>query len=264
MTKLDEIVDYKRKELEDTKAGVPIAELERAVASAAPARDFAKALSGPSVSLIAEIKKASPSAGLLRPDLNPIQLAHQYASSGASAISVLTESHFFLGDLSYLKGIKDESGNWTSPVPLLRKDFIVDPYQVCEARAYGADALLLIIAILTPEQIKSLMRLTHELGMEALVEVHTADETKVALDSGARVIGINNRDLHTFTTDLETTAKLKPLIPSDRIVVSESGIKGRDDVRKLKEWGIDAMLIGEALVTSTDIEAKIRELLDQD
>ncbi len=286
MTKLDEIVDYKRRELEDTKARVPIAELERAAASTAPARDFAKALrpgrgdpsrtSGqrlaptgqpidrPHVSLIAEIKKASPSAGLLRPDMDPVQLAHQYTSCGASAISVLTESRFFLGDLTYLTEIKKESGGWNNPVPVLRKDFIVDSYQVCEAKAYGADAVLLIVAILTKQELKSLLGLTRQLGMEALVEVHTAEETKIALDIGARIVGINNRDLHTFTTDLETTAKLRPLIPPDRIVVSESGIKGQDDVRKLKEWHVDAMLIGEAIVTSKDIEAKIKELLDQD
>ncbi|MSQ15154.1 MAG: indole-3-glycerol phosphate synthase TrpC [Dehalococcoidia bacterium] len=263
MTTLDEIVAYKRTELEDTKARVPIGELERAVALVSPAMDFENALAGPSISLIAEIKKASPSSGMLRPDLDPVELAYQYTSSGASAISVLTESHFFLGDLNFLREIKSQAKGWEHSVPLLRKDFIVDPYQICEARAYGADALLLIVAILTPQELKSLLALTHQLGMEALVEVHTAEETTAALDSGARVIGINNRDLHTFTTDLEATGKLRPLIPSDRTVVSESGIKSREDVKRLREWGVNAMLIGEAIVTSKDIEAKVREFLDQ-
>lgn len=263
MTTLDDIVSYKREELVRTRAAMSLADLETMSAALPPPLDFATALRGPGLSLIAEVKKASPSAGVLRPDMEPAEVAGVYAKGGASAISVLTESRFFLGDIAFLRSIRVERESWRNRPPLLRKDFIVDAYQVCEARAYGADALLLIVAVLDPRQLASLLELTWRLGMEALVETHTAEETAIAVDSGARVIGINNRDLRTFKVDLETTAKLRGLIPRDRLVVSESGIKNAEDIRRLREWEVDAMLIGEALVTAKDIRAKMREFLDQ-
>ena len=218
--------------------------------------DFASALSGDSLKLIAEVKKASPSKGVLCPDFNPVALAKTYAQGGAAAISVLTEANHFQGSLEHLAAIREEVS-----IPLLRKDFIFDPYQVYESAAYGADALLLIAAILSREQLEELLALSRRLGLECLVEVHNENEVEKALLAGAEIIGINNRDLNTFTVDIDTTRRLRPLIPEGRIVVSESGIKNRNDIKKIKEWGVNAVLVGEALVTAGNIPAKIKELL---
>ncbi|MBI2851998.1 MAG: indole-3-glycerol phosphate synthase TrpC [Chloroflexi bacterium] len=255
---LDEIVADKRIELAESKRRLPVAELRRMAKGQPPSLNFASALRGESIRLIAEVKKASPSAGLIRADFDPVRIARIYMENGAAAISVLTEVNYFQGSLSFLKDIGKALGK--KRPPLLRKDFIFDSYQVYETRAYGADALLLIVAILTPEKLKNLLGLSRELGMECLVETHDEGEVETALKSGARVIGINNRDLKTFKTDLATTERLRSLIHGDRIVVSESGIKSRDDVVKLKGWGIDAVLIGEALTASPDIAAKMEEL----
>ena len=256
---LDRIVADKTQELKASKRVRPLAELKRLAVEQPPARDLARVLRGDGIKLIAEVKKASPSRGLLRPDLDPVALARTYAENGAAAISVLTEKRRFLGSLDYLPAIRRALGD--KAIPLLRKDFIFDPYQVYESRAYGADALLLIVAILEEDQLSRLLSLSHELGMKCLVEVHQEGEVGVALRSGARIIGVNNRDLRTFAVDLTTTQRLRRLIPGDRIVVSESGIRGRDDMQRLRQWGVDAALIGEALVTSPDIAAKMRELL---
>ena len=256
---LEQIVADNLAELEARKSSLPLAELQRIALAQPPPLDFASALRGNRISLIAEVKKASPSRGIIRPDFNPVEIARTYASNGASAISVLTETRYFQGSLDYLKDIKKALGN--KRPPLLRKDFIDDPYQVYESRAYGADSLLLIVAILTPERLGELLGLSHELGMSCLVEVHNEAELEIALKSGARIIGINNRDLNTFTVDLATTERLRPLIPPDRIVVSESGIKDRNDVEKLRKWGVDAVLVGESLMSAPDIAAKIKELL---
>lgn len=256
---LDRIVADKARDLEASKRQRPLAQLRRLAAEQPPARDLATVLRGDSIKLIAEVKKASPSRGLLRPDLDPVALACTYAENGAAAISVLTEERHFMGSLDYLPVIRRALGH--RAIPLLRKDFIFDPYQVYESRACGADALLLIVAILEEGQLGRLLSLSHELGMECLVEAHHEGEVEVALRSGASVIGINNRNLHTFAVDLATTQRLRRLIPRDRIVVSESGIRGRDDVQRLRGWGVDAVLIGEALVTSPDIAATMRELL---
>jgi len=223
-----------------------------------PPLDFTSALRSDHIQLIAEVKKASPSRGIIRHDFNPAEIAQIYANNGAAAISVLTETKYFQGSLDHLRDIRKALGD--KKLPLLRKDFILDSYQVYESRACGADGLLLIVAILTPEKLETLLELSHELGMSCLVEVHNEAELEIALRSQARIIGINNRDLSTFAVDLTTTKRLRPLIPPDRIVVSESGIKNRSDLEKLREWGVDAVLIGESLMSAANIAAKMKEL----
>jgi len=254
---LDDIVRAKAEELARGKQNIPLSELEALSSKKPPPLDFASALRGNEVRLIAEVKKASPSKGLICPDLDPVRLVKTYADNGAAAISVLTESRYFQGSLEHLAAIRKE----LEKIPLLRKDFIFDPYQVYESRTYGADALLLIVSILSNEQLKELLSLSHRLGMQCLVEVHNEAELESALLSGARIIGINNRNLGSFAVDLSTTKRLRPLVPPDRIVVSESGIRNRADVQSLREWGVDAVLVGEALVTASDVAAKMRELL---
>ncbi len=256
---LDQIVADNRLELEIRKGSFPLEELRRVALEQPPPLNFASALRGERVQLIAEVKKASPSRGVIRSDFNPTEIAQTYASNGASAISVLTEARYFQGSLDHLRDIRETLGD--KRLPLLRKDFLYDPYQIYESRVYGADSLLLIVAILTPEKLEELFELSHELGMSCLVEVHDEAELEIALRSQARVIGINNRDLITFTVDLTTTKRLRPLIPQDRIVVSESGIKNRDDIEKLRKWHVDAVLIGESLISAPNIAAKMKELL---
>jgi len=256
---LDEIVAHTQAALADRKERVPLAEVKKQASKQPPAQSLSLALKGTGLKLIAEVKKASPSRGVICHDFDPIRIARIYAAGGASAISVLTEEEYFLGSLAHLKAIRADLGN-TRP-PLLRKDFIVDPYQLYESRANGADALLLITAILTPGRLTELLDLSHELGMECLVEVHNAAELASVLSSGARIIGINNRNLQTFDVNINTTGRLRPLIPPDGLVVSESGIRGRADMEKMKEWGVHAVLIGEALVSAPNIGAKMRELL---
>jgi len=256
---LDQIVADNLRELEARKRITPLAEVQRVALAQPSPLDFASALRGDRIQLIAEVKKASPSRGIIRPDFNPVEIAQIYGSNGASAISVLTEPKYFQGSLNHLQDISNTMGN--KRLPLLRKDFLSDPYQVYESRAYGADSLLLIVAILAPEKLKELLGLSHELNMSCLVEVHNKAELEIALRSGAGIIGINNRDLKTFAVDLTVTGRLRPLIPPDRIVVSESGIKDRNDIEKLGKWGVDAVLIGESLMSAPDIAAKMKELL---
>jgi len=256
---LDQIVADNLHELEARKRIVPLAELQRMALEQLPPLDFASALCGDHIQLIAEVKKASPSRGIIRPNFNPAEIAQTYASNGASAISVLTEPKYFQGSLKHLRDIRNALEN--KRLPLLRKDFLCDPYQVYESRAYGADSLLLIVAILTPEKLGELLGLSHELNMSCLVEVHNEAELEIALRSGARIIGINNRDLQTFTVDLTVTERLRPPIPPDRIVVSESGIKDRNDIENMRKWGVDAVLIGESLMSAPNIAAKMKELL---
>jgi indole-3-glycerol phosphate synthase len=257
-TILDRIVEHKRGELAAAKAAAPLAGM-RALAEKAPGvRDFASALRGPRIALIAEVKKASPSRGVLRADFEPVSLAQDYAEAGAAAISVLTDEEHFQGTLEHLRAIREALPDGP---PLLRKDFLFDEYQVYEARANGADALLLIAAILETEAMAELIRLTSALGMTALVEVHDEAEVERALKVGAEVIGINNRDLRTFDIDLATTERLRPLIPEEKTVVAESGIFMRGDMRRLEVCGVQAVLIGEALVTAPEPGVKVRELL---
>jgi len=256
---LGQIVADNRLELETRKDSFPLEELRRVALEQPLPLDFASALRGEGVQLIAEVKKASPSRGVIRSDLNPAEIAQTYASNGASAISVLTEARYFRGNINHLRDIRNALVN--KSLPLFRKDFIHDPYQVYESRAYGADSLLLIVAILRPEKLQELLRLSHELGMDCLVEVHDEAELEIALRSQAKVIGINNRNLRTFTVDLTTTERLRPLITNDRIVVSESGIRNRDDMEKLRKWHVDAVLVGESLLSAPNIAAKMKELL---
>ena len=256
---LDEIVANSSLELEARKNSVPVEELRRVASEQTPPLDFASALRGERIRLIAEVKKASPSRGVIRSDFNPVEIAQTYAANGASAISVLTDAKYFQGSLNYLRSIREALVD--NRLPLLRKDFIFDSYQVYESRACGADALLLIVAILKPEKLDELIWLSHQLSMRCLVEVHNEAELEIALRSQARIIGINNRDLGTFAVDLTTTERLRPLVPQDRIVVSESGIKDRGVMEKLRQWGVDAVLIGESLMSVPDIAAKMKELL---
>ncbi len=255
---LDRIVADNLEELESRKRSLPLKELQTVAIEQPSPLDFASALHGNHIKLIAEVKKASPSRGVIRSDFNPVAIAQTYAANGAAAISVLTEARYFQGSPNHLRDIRKALGN---RLPLLRKDFLCDPYQVYESRAYGADSVLLIVAILTPEKLKELLGLSHELGMSCLAEVHNEAELEIALKSGARIIGINNRDLTTLTVDLTTTERLRPLIPKDRTVVSESGIKDRSNMEKLKKWGVDAVLIGESLMSAPNIATKMKELL---
>jgi indole-3-glycerol phosphate synthase len=253
---LDKIIVEKRQEAEQKKRSLPVTALKKVISQRKVPLDFASALSGDSIKLIAEVKKASPSKGVLCPDFNPVALAQTYAQGGAAAISVLTEVNHFQGSIDYLVAIREEVS-----LPLLRKDFIFDPYQIYESAASGADALLLIAAILSQKQLGELLALSRDLSLSCLVEVHNENEVTKALLAGAEIIGINNRDLNTFTVDIETTRRLRPLIPEGRIVVSESGIRSRDDIKKMKEWGVNAVLVGEALVTASNISAKMEELI---
>ena len=256
-TILDEIVAAKKTELASQKKAAPLESLLEQISDQPAPIDFVGALRGDIIRLIAEVKKASPSRGLLCPDFDPVRLADTYTSHGAAAISVLTDPRF-QGELVHLSRIKKSGASRQAPV--LRKDFIFDPYQVHEARAAGADALLLIVAILTPAQLSELLALSQRLAMRCLVEVHDESELDLALGAGAEVIGINNRDLRTFQTDLSVTMNLAPRIPTGRILVSESGINSQDHLGQLAAVGVNAVLVGEALVTAADVAAKVREL----
>jgi indole-3-glycerol phosphate synthase len=260
---LDRIVAAKRQELERRRQEEPLAVLRERLAQAPPpTRSLAQALRGPSLALIAEVKRASPSRGLLRADLDPKALARTYAGSGAAAISVLTEEQHFRGSLDDLRAVRAAlDGRGDTRPPLLRKDFLFDAYHLHEARAYGADAVLLIAAILKPKLLARLLALARTLGLECLVEVHDEEELERALAADAQVIGINNRDLRTFAVDLAVSERLRPLIPEGRLVVAESGIHTRADVERLRALGVNAVLIGEALVTAGDPAGKIEELL---
>ncbi len=254
---LAKIIQHKRREVEQAIRDRPLRDLMQAADAASPTRDFLTALrTGDRVRLIAEVKKASPSKGVLRHDFDPVAIARGYARGGASCISVLTDREFFRGDLEYLRTVRQ-----AVDLPLLRKDFIVHPYQVFEARVAGADAILLIAECLTRQEMRGLYSLARDLGMAVLIELYDAANLDNVLHTGTELIGINNRDLETFEVDLHHTIRLRNLIPAETIVVSESGIHSRDDVRLLEENGIQAMLVGEALVRQPDVETAVRRLL---
>jgi indole-3-glycerol phosphate synthase len=256
-TILDAIVRDKRDELARRRAAVPREELEHQCRGLAPARDFEATLVPPpgGVRLIAEVKRASPSRGVLAEDFDPVALARVYAEHGAAAISVITDEKYFGGRLDLLGMIRA-----AVDVPLLRKDFVLDEYQLWESRAAGADAVLLIVAILDPARLRDLIRGAKEAGLAALVEAHTAAEADAALGAGARLLGVNNRDLHTFETRIETTLELLPGLPPGPIVVSESGFVTAADVRRVVAAGAHAVLVGETLVRAADRPGKIAEL----
>lgn len=257
MSVLSEILAEKRSCLDRAKRTTSLSSLYHRVADVAPARDFVGAIENAEPpALIAEVKHASPSKGVLRDDYDPVSLARAYALNGAHCVSVLTEEAHFLGHLDHLTQVKQ-----SMPLPVMRKDFLFDEYQIVESRVAGADAVLLIVAALRPADLRSLLQLAHNLGMAAFVEVHNEDELAEALESGARLIGINNRDLHVFRTDLNTTISLAPRVPKDRLVISESGIRSREDMMKLAAAGVRGALVGETLMRSADVGAKVRELL---
>ena len=257
---LDKIVVAKRLELAEAMQAAPLADVQRLAAGQPPALSLSEALNGDAIRLIAEVKKASPSRGLLSPDFDPVRLAGTYVANGAAAVSCLTDPRF-QGELTHLSAIKQSGASGNAPV--LRKDFIFDPYQVFEARAAGADGILLIIAILEPFKLKELLGVARSLEMQCLVEVHDEGEMETAIDAGAEIIGVNNRDLHTFTTDLAVTQRLAPLVPEGKVLVSESGIFTTDDLDLLGRFRVNAVLVGEALVTAPDTAAKVRELSGQ-
>jgi indole-3-glycerol phosphate synthase len=256
-TILDEIVLTKRREVEEAKAAVPLESLMEDLEKAPAPRDFLAALSqGPPIRLIAEVKKASPSAGVIRADFDPVKITKIYEQHGATCISVLTDRSYFQGSLEYLRDIRAAVN-----LPVLRKDFVIDRYQVVEARAAGADAVLLIAECLDDYTLRELHTEILELGMTPLVELYEPQNLRRVLDAGARLIGINNRDLRTFHVDLGHCMRIRRNIPAGRIVVGESGIKTRKDVEELQAAGLHAMLVGETLMAQNDIGNAVDELL---
>ncbi len=257
-TVLDRILERKVDDLAAQEQQVSLAEMRVRAADALPPRDMFAALRRETVALIAEVKHASPSRGVLVDPFDPVALGTNYAENGAAAISVLTDAPFFQGALAHLTAVSAAVA-----VPVLRKDFVIDPYQVYEGRAAGADAILLIVAALDDAQIADLHALINGLGMAALVEVHNAQELDRALALNPALLGINNRDLHTFNVSLDTTAQLAPSVPDGVTLVAESGIFTGADVRRMGQIGARAVLVGEALVTAPDTAARVRELSSQ-
>ena len=253
---LEKILATKREEVAALKAQSTPAKLLARCAELPPTRGFRVALAAP-VALIAEVKKASPSKGLIRPDFDPVAIARAYFAGGASCLSVLTDETYFQGSLGYLATIRE-----AVPLPLLRKDFLIDPIQVYEARLAGADAILLIVAAIpSPARLAEMRHAAESLGMDALVEVHNEAELALAVESGATLIGVNNRDLKTFTVLLETFERLAPLFPKNAVAVAESGIFTASDVGRMGAAGAHAVLVGESLMRQTDVEAATRSLL---
>jgi indole-3-glycerol phosphate synthase len=262
---LDQIMAWKREEVPRQMEMVPLPQVKAFAQLAPDPLDFGAALTAqPGASLIAEVKRASPSKGLIASDWDPELMAETYARNGAAAISCLTDVRFFQGKLEYLTGIKERLRELDLAVPVLRKDFIYHEYQVYEARMAGADALLLIVSVLSDNELRSLLARTHDLGMQALVEVHDEAEVERALAAGARIIGVNNRNLKTFAVDIENTAHLRALIPADRVVVGESGIRSAADVRAMAGMGCDAILVGETFckLSQRARAAAVREFVE--
>ncbi|MEE3428634.1 MAG: indole-3-glycerol phosphate synthase TrpC [Ruminococcus sp.] len=256
MTILDKLADYARERVESAKKDISLEEIKDK-AYALPKGDFAfeKALKKDELSFICECKKASPSKGLIAADFPYLEIAKEYEKAGADCISVLTEPKWFLGNNDYLKEIAENV-----KIPCIRKDFTVDEYMIYEAKALGASAVLLIVAILSDNQLKDYINICDELGLSALVEAHDEREVKTALEAGARIIGVNNRNLKDFSVDTENSKRLRNLIPCDIIFVSESGVKTAEDVKAIREIGADAVLIGETLMKDPDKEQKLNEL----
>jgi indole-3-glycerol phosphate synthase len=257
MSILDDIIAHKRREIDAAKAARPEPQVRAAAESAPPPRKFFDALAAPGpIKLIAEVKKASPSAGVIRADFEPVQIAQIYERHGACCLSVLTDEKFFQGSLEYLRSIRTAVG-----LPVLRKDFILDKYQLYEARAAGADAVLLIVECLDDCHLRALHNEAVQLGMAPLVELYEPENLPRVLEAGATLVGINNRDLHTFKTDLDHTLRMREKVPDTFVLVSESGIRTRADVERLEAAGVDAILVGETLMASPDIGRAIDTLL---
>jgi indole-3-glycerol phosphate synthase len=259
-TFLDRIVTRTLVDLPERIRAVPLAALERRAAERPAALSFASALRGARLGIIAEVKRASPSKGPIAEGIDAVAVAADYLAAGASAISVLTDAPFFQGSLADLEAVAEGAHAAETPRPVLRKDFLVDRYQVIEARASGADAVLLIVSLLPGSALNEMLAEVHALGMQALVEIHDEAEREAALAAGAQVIGINNRDLRTFNVDLATTERLASGIPDDRTIVSESGILTGADARRLAAAGAHALLVGESLMVAADRAAAIKEL----
>jgi len=254
---LSKIINEKRKEVENSRIAVPEQVLKERARKIYVKSAFKRNIARPHhINLIAELKKASPSRGIIRGDFHPLKIALTYQAGGAGALSVLTDERFFEGNLKILKELRERV-----TLPLLRKDFIIDEYQIYESLCWGADAILLIADILTEEELTGFYRIAKDLGMDVLVEVHSEEDVEKALKSGASIIGINNRDLNTFRVDLSVTQRLIRLIPENKVKVSESGIKTYEDVMFLKSLGINAVLIGEAFMEVDDIAGKMREVM---
>lgn len=253
---LDPIIAHKKKEVAAAKSRITVGEMERRARAGPAVRPFAARLEQcGAVSIIAELKKASPSAGLICPDFDALSIAREYEANGAAALSVLTDQKFFQGSSSYLSEARA-----ATRLPVLRKDFIIDPYQVSEARAIGADCILLIVRLLSFKELVSLKEQSDALGMDVLVETHNADEIEKALDAGASLMGINNRNLDTLEVDLGVTRALRPLIPDGITVVSESGIRAPEDIRELRDMNVHAALVGESLMRSGNRGALLASL----
>ncbi len=257
MTILDKILVQTRQTIERDRAAIGDADLEASLRGLPACRDFHAALAaGPSVQLIAEVKRASPSAGLIREDFDPVTIARCYQEGGAACLSVLTDEPFFQGSLQYLRDVRQ-----SVDLPLLRKDFIVDRYQLLQARAAGADCVLLIAECLSAAELRRLTEEAMELGLQTLIELYEPENLDAVLATGTRLVGINNRNLHTFETSLDHTLKLRPQIPQDRLVVGESGIRNHDDLVRLGNGGVKAVLVGESLMRQHDIVAATKNLL---
>ena len=254
---LDQIMEHKRAEVATLYASCPLDRISEQAAEGPPVRDFAEAIRCDSkISLIAEVKRASPSKGLIREDFSPLMIAKTYQESGATCVSVLTDRNFFQGRLEYLTRIRERL-----EIPILRKDFIVDPFQVYESRAAGADAVLLIAECLPGAELPRLHDLVLDVGMTPLVELYDPANVQRVIDCGARLIGVNNRDLNTFVVDLHHTIRVKESLPPDRLIVGESGIASFSDAQQLARAGVDAMLVGESLMRSADIGKAVQDLL---
>ncbi len=247
-------LESRKKELEKRKAELSLRELEKKIGDFS-LRSLKENLKKKGLSVIAELKKASPSKGLIREDFSLSFLVKELEEGGADAFSILTEEHFFQGKIDYLRQVRE-----MTTLPLLRKDFIFDPYQLFEARAYGADAVLLIVGILKERELKKLITLSKDIGLEVLVETSSREEIDRALNSGAEIIGVNNRDLSTFEVDLERSLELVSFLPREICKVAESGVKGGEDARELRKAGFDAVLVGEALMRAEDLKSKLKEL----
>ncbi len=255
---LKTILARKKEEIQTAKRTSSLKQLKDHPLFSEPRRSFSQALLGNGCAIIAEVKKASPSKGVLRQSFDHKRIAAEYENGGANALSILTDKEFFQGDRDYLEQIRT-----LVSVPLLRKDFIIDPYQLVESRAYGADAILLIVAALAPRQLQELREQATELGMECLVEVHSQKEIESLSGIEASIIGVNNRNLSTFETDLENSVRLRPLLPTGALAVSESGISSAADVRKLVACGYDAVLIGETFMKTSEPGKTLRQLRNE-